>query len=130
MSKPIIMLIALAALGTAPAAIVQAQGHAHTAPHGGIVVTVGDHHFELVAEAKQFSVYVLDSHEAGMSIAGMTAHADILAKGKPKSSVDLTVAGDHFVGAQALDPVGPTTLIITVKSAGKSLIGRFKYPAP
>lgn len=130
MSKSKFMLIALAALGIAATGSFRAGGgHAHKAPHGGIVIEVGQHrHFELVVQDKQFLLYVLDSHEAAMPLTGMTAGADILVKGKPRVTVPLTVSGDHFVGAQALDPAGRTTIIVTVKSAGKSLLGRFTYP--
>ncbi len=130
MSKSKSMLIALAALGiAATGSVLSDDGHAHKAPHGGIVIEVGQQrHFELVIQDKQFLLYVLDSHEAVLPLTGMTAGADILVKGKPRVALPLTAAGDHFVGALALDPAGRTTIIVTVKSDGKSLLGRFTYP--
>ena len=114
--------------GGSAAGSAAAPPHTHLAPHGGFVTDVGqDRHFELVAQPRQFAVYVLDSNVATLPIDGMTASADILIKGKERFSVKLTASGDHFVGDLALDPAGRTTIIVTVKSEGKSMIGRFVH---
>lgn len=129
MSKSGSALIALAALALNAAPMARAQEtHEHKAPHGGLVTEVGqDRHLELDANDGQILVYVLDHNVAPLPVAGMTASADILIKGRERFTVPLTISGDHFVGALALNPAGRTTLIITVKSEGKSMIGRFVW---
>ncbi len=105
-----------------------APAHPHKSLHGGLVTDVGqDRHFELVVESGQFSVYVLDGGESVLPVSGMTASGDILIKGQARFPVNLTVSGDHFTGMLALNPAGRTTIIITVKAEGGSMIGRFVW---
>jgi hypothetical protein len=111
-----------------PSSVAAVPPHAHKAAHGGIVTDVGqDRHFELVVEGGQFSIYVLDGNEALLPVTGMTAGAEILVKGQERRPVPLTISGDHFTGAQAMNPAGRTTIIVTVKADGKSMIGRFVW---
>ncbi|AHJ96849.1 heavy metal-binding domain-containing protein [Hymenobacter swuensis] len=105
----------------------QAAGetHAHQSPHGGIVRTAGKYHLELVQQAGQLHVYLLDGNEKALPVAGATGTAMLLSTTGKTTSVKLTPTGDHLLAAM---PAGTTlrTAIVSLKANGSSLSARFE----
>ena len=105
----------------------QAAGetHAHQSPHGGTVRTAGQFHIELVQQATEVHVYLLDGKEATVATAGTTGAVTLLTTANKSSRVPLTPTGDHFV---ARLPAGAQlrTAIVSLNANGKPLSARFE----
>ncbi|GAA4388676.1 heavy metal-binding domain-containing protein [Hymenobacter koreensis] len=101
------------------------ESHAHKSPHGGIVRTAGKYHIELVQQASEVHVYLLDANEKALPLDRSTGTAMLLSTAGKTSSVKLTPTGDHFVAAV---PAGTTlrTAIVSLKANGSSLSARFE----
>ena len=101
------------------------ESHAHKSPHGGTVRTAGKYHLELVQQARELHVYLLDANEKTLPLARTTGTAMLLSTTGKTTAVKLTPAGDHYVAAV---PAGTTlrTAIVSVKANGSSLSARFE----
>ncbi|UYZ61344.1 heavy metal-binding domain-containing protein [Hymenobacter latericus] len=101
------------------------ETHAHKSPHGGTVRTAGKYHIELVQQAGQVHVYLLDAKENALPLERTTGTAMLLSTTGQTASVKLTPAGDHLVAAV---PAGTTlrTAIVSLKANGSSLSARFE----
>ena len=101
------------------------ETHAHKSPHGGTVRTAGKYHIELVRQAGEMHVYLLDSKESALPLGRATGTAMLLSTAGKTSTVKLTPSGDHFVAAV---PAGATlrTAIVSLKVNGSSLSARFE----
>ncbi len=101
------------------------ESHAHKSPHGGTVRTAGKYHLELVQQAGEVHVYLLDANEKTLPLTRATGTAMLLSTAGKTSSVKLTPSGDHFVAAV---PAGTTlrTAIVSLKANGSSLSARFE----
>ncbi|MCB2380302.1 hypothetical protein LGH70_22110 [Hymenobacter sp. BT635] len=101
------------------------ETHAHKSPHGGTVRTAGKYHLELVQQAGEVHVYLLDANEKTMPLDRSTGTAMLLSTAGKTTSVKLTPTGDHFVAAV---PAGTTlrTAIVSLKANGSSLSARFE----
>ena len=101
------------------------ESHAHKSPHGGTVRTAGKYHLELVQQAGELHVYLLDGNEKTLPLTGSTGTAMLLSTAGTTSSAKLTRTGDHFVAAV---PAGTTlrTAIVSLKANGSSLSARFE----
>lgn len=112
--------------GTAPHGHQAAgESHVHKSPHGGTVRTAGKYHLELVQQAGEVHVYLLDATEKTLPLTRTAGTALLLSTAGKTSSVKLTPTGDHFV---AVVPAGSTlrTAIVSVKANGSSLSARFE----
>ncbi len=107
------------------------EKHGHEAPHGGMVATVGDYHFELVVvdTSKAVQIYLLDNKEKTMPTKGITGSATFLFPDKTKEKIDLMVHEDHFTAVIDSSKIEEFTVVVALKIKGKSQIGRFKYHA-
>ncbi|WP_345109317.1 heavy metal-binding domain-containing protein [Hymenobacter algoricola] len=101
------------------------ETHAHKSPHGGTVRTAGKYHIELVQQANELHVYLLDGKEKVLPVANSTGSVMLLSTTNKTSKVALTPANDHFVAAM---PAGTTlrTAIVSLKADGSSLSARFE----
>lgn len=112
--------------GTAPHGHQAAgESHAHKSPHGGTVRTAGKYHLELVQQAGEVHVYLLDANEKTLPLTRTTGTAMLLSTAGTTTNVKLTPSGDHFVAAV---PAGTTlrTAIVSLKANGSSLSARFE----
>ena len=126
------LLLVCAAIFTFPANLLFAQEkHGHEAPHGGVVATVGDYHFELVVvdTSNTVLVYLLDSKEETVPTKGITGNVTFLFPDKTKEKVDLMVHEDYFMAAVDSSKIGEFTAVVVLKIKGGNQIGRFKYEA-
>ena len=101
------------------------ETHAHQSPHGGVVRTAGAYHLELVQQAGEVHVYLLDGKEATMATTGTTGSVMLLTTAGKTSTATLTASGDHLV-AQVPAGVTVRTAIVSLKAKGKSLSARFE----
>ena len=69
------------------------ETHAHRAPHGGTVRTAGQFHIELVQQADEVHVYLLDGKEATVATAGTTGAVTLLTTANKTSRATLTPTG-------------------------------------
>ena len=101
------------------------ETHAHRAPHGGTVRTAGQFHIELVQQADEVHVYLLDGKEATVAPQGTTGTVTLLTTANKTTRATLTPIGDHFM---AKLPAGTQlrTAIVSLNSNGKSLSARFE----
>lgn len=107
-------------------AIQPGEKHAHHAPHGGLVRTVGKHHVELVVAPESLTVYVLDNHMKVEPASG-TGKAIVQVPGKGKQTVTLTAMNDHLMGTAALQGVDSFIAVVSVPVEGKPQSTRFVY---
>ena len=104
------------------------ETHAHRAPHGGTVRTAGAYHIELVQHPTELHVYLLNGQEAPVPTQGTSGAVTLLTTTSQTSRVALVPAGDdHFV---ARLPAGTSlrTVLVSLRSNGKSLGARFELP--
>lgn len=106
---------------------VEAGDHAHHAPHGGAVRTVGKYHYELLAKTDKLQVFLLDDTLKPLPTAGITGQAIVQVPGKGKQTVTLSPKGDRFEGAATLAGTKTFVAIVSLKLDGKNQSARFKY---
>ncbi|MNX63215.1 hypothetical protein D3C86_942070 [compost metagenome] len=108
-------------------AAVEAGDHAHHAPHGGAVRTVGKYHYELLAKADKLQVFLLDDALKPLPTAGITGQAVVQVPGKGKQTVTLSPKGDRFEGPAALAGTKAFIAVVSLKLDGRNRSARFKY---
>lgn len=102
------------------------EKHAHHAPHGGLIRTVGHHHLELVVAPDSLTVYVLDN-KMNVEPASGTGKAILQVPGKGKQTVALSAMNDHLMGSASLKDVASFVAVVTVPVEGKPQSTRFVY---
>ena len=95
----------------------------HKPMHGGILVTVKDIDYELVADAKAVQIYVRD-HGKAVDLSKATAKLMLLS-GTEKQEVELKNAGEKFQATGAFKLSPGTKVVVIVSSAGKQATARF-----
>ena len=133
MKRSVRIAILLAGLTAGGVGVTQAQsaGHTHTAPHGGEVVEVAEHHVEFKADSSgAIAVWLLDEHQKVVTPP---------ASGKvtliPAGGDQVTLALKVDAGAQRLTAqFDPTKLkafeaVVSLPIEGKRHNFRFRYPA-
>jgi hypothetical protein len=95
----------------------------HKPMHGGILVTVKDIDYELVADAKAVQIYVRD-HGKAVDLSKATAKLMLLS-GTEKQEVELKNAGEKFQATGAFKLSPGTKVVVIVSSAGKQSTARF-----
>ena len=107
------------------------EKHGHEAPHGGIVATAGDYHFELVVvdSSESVRIYLLDSNEKTLPTKGVTGKVTFLFPDKSKKKADLMVHDEFFMTMLDAEKMAEFTAVVALKIKGKSQTGRFKYEA-
>lgn len=103
------------------------EKHHHKAPHHGMVVTVGNYHYEMVADSQAMHLYLLDAKEKVLPIAGVTGQVVLQIPGRAAQTVALTPATDHFTAKVDLKGVEQFVAVFSLKIAGKTQSGRFAY---
>lgn len=95
----------------------------HKPMHGGILVTVQDIDYELLADAKAIQIYVRD-HGKAVDLSKATAKLMLL-NGTDKQEVELKSTRDKFevAGTFKLNP--GTKVVVIMSSAGKQATARF-----
>ncbi len=119
----------IAVLWTAPPALSQEE-HGHKSPHGGLVVTAGNYHYEMVVEHQAVHIYLLDKKEQTLPISGVTGSAILQIPGRGTKTVTLSPSGDHLSGAVDLEGVKRFIAVVSLKIEGKTLPRRFSYEKP
>ena len=129
--KLIAMVILKVAIILPACSILAQEGHAHEAPHGGTVTTVGKYHYEIVVDHKENTAlfYLLDEKENTLPLKDITGKATFLFPNKLKETVDLMVEEDHFKTTLDSTKLDEFTSVVILKIDGKNQIGRFKYKA-
>jgi hypothetical protein len=121
----------LAAVTTVPAWAHEGEthdDHPHAAPHGGVVRTVSQFHFELVTSGDQLKVYLLDDRLRLLPTKGRKGEAIVQMGGKTQR-VPLQPAGDAFVGTMNLSKASKYVAVVSLDVDGKTLRGRFSHPS-
>ena len=119
----------IALLWEAPPALSQEE-HVHKSHHGGMVVTVGKYHYEMVVEHQAVHIYLLDKKEQTLPISDVTGSVFFHIPGRGTKTVTLSPSGDHFSGAVDLKGVEQFVAVVRLKIEGKILPGRFPYTKP
>lgn len=95
----------------------------HKPMHGGILVTVKDIDYELIADAKAIQIYVRD-HGKAVDLSKAKAKL-ILLNGTDKQEVELKSTSDKFEAAGTFKLSPGTKVVVIVSSAGKQATARF-----
>lgn len=99
--------------------------HDHHAPHGGLVRSVGEHHYELVVKPDRLLVYLMDDGMKQLPAAGKPGRALVQIPGKGRLDVLLSPAGDRFEGKAALHDVTSFVAVVSLEVEGKRQSARF-----
>jgi hypothetical protein len=118
----LISLLCAAMLG-ATIALPGAFAHDSPARHGGVVRTVGDLHFELVARGGDTIIYVED-HGKPVPTAGMSGKLTILT-GKEASEAPLAPAGENRLEARGVKLGSGAKVVASIMRDGKAISLRF-----
>ena len=131
LNKTYLALICAAIFAVPARSLFAQEKHGHEAPHGGIVATAGEYHFELVVvdTSESVRIYLLDSNEKTLPTKGVTGNVTFLFPDKSKKKVDLMVHDEYFMAALDAEKMEEFTAVATLKIKGKSKVGRFKYHA-
>lgn len=127
-TKKTLITAALVAAGFITVSLSIAQEHAHKAPHGGQVITVGSYHYEFLVKPGEIDIYVLDGKENVLSPKGMEGTLIVQLPDKTKKELKLELAGDYFKAAIDTASLQSFIAIATIKIDGKPNVGRFSYP--
>ncbi len=106
------------------------KGHAHKAPHGGIVQTVGRYHLELVVKDTEINVYLLDDKENTLPVDRREAKAALQVPKRDKQTLALAPAGEFLRAAADLKGVESLVAIVTIKLDDKPQNARFSWKRP
>ncbi|MBC7544348.1 MAG: hypothetical protein H7338_16630 [Candidatus Sericytochromatia bacterium] len=104
------------------------EDHTHAAPHGGVVSTVQQFHFELVSKGNQIKVYLLDDKLKLLPTKGRTGEAIVQMNGKTHRIV-LKPNGEAFTGQLDLSKATKYVAVISLRIDGKMYRGRFSQPS-
>lgn len=104
---------------TAPAAAHPAGGHAHEAPHGGIVQVVGDKHVEALLMPDGILFYLTDARETPLALEGYTG--TVVVKGPTGvETTEVHAMGDHLHAVAKLAQGQPATAVLTLNKDGRA----------
>lgn len=116
------------------------EGHAHAAPHGGIVKTIGDHHAEWVVDHDgKVHLYILGDDEskarpvaakeitAQIKVKGQDEHQAVTLKADPLKG-EKDGAASHFTGtAEFLKGPKAHEAVVRVEISGKTHRATFEH---
>jgi hypothetical protein len=110
-------LILAALLATPGAALAQGHSHSHApGPNGGAIGEVGSRHVELVVQAGELRIYVLDDQDRPTSARGATGSVVVQAQGRQQTvrleagPEDAFLVGRGDIPARGLRVVATLTL--------------------
>jgi hypothetical protein len=112
-----------AVAGAALCLAVNAFAHDAKPKYGGIVRTVGDLHFELVAKEGNAIIHV-DDHSKPVPTAGMSGKLTLLI-GKETSEAPLQAAGENRLEAKGVKLASGAKVVASIVRAGKTITVRF-----
>ncbi|MBI4817437.1 MAG: hypothetical protein HY791_14340 [Deltaproteobacteria bacterium] len=101
--------------------------HAHKAPHGGIVQTVGKYHVELVSKDAELNVYLLDANEKTLPIEGREAKVVLQVPKREKQNLVLTPAGEFLRAAADLKDADAFVAVVSINLDGALQSARFAW---
>ena len=95
----------------------------HKALHGGVLVTVKDIDYELVANASTLRLYVRD-HGKAVDVSKASAKLTLLS-GNDKQEVELKPSGDKLEATGSFKVSAGTKVAAVITSGGKQTAARF-----
>lgn len=99
-----------------------AQGHSHThapGPHGGTIGEVGNRHVELVVQAGELRIYVLDEQDRPTSARGATGSVVVQAQGRQQTVRLEAGADDAFLVGRGVIPARGLRVVATLTLPGQ-----------
>ena len=106
-----------------------ALAHGKKGPHGGQMLLVGSHRFEMVVGASNFTIYVMNMKKQILPLQAVSGSATIHSNNdKDTNEVPLAVEGDHLVGKMDLKKLGKAEVHAKIKVDGKEATMAFEYP--
>ncbi|MFZ5480856.1 MAG: hypothetical protein ACOZNI_29115, partial [Myxococcota bacterium] len=103
--------------------------HAHKAPHGGEVKSVGSVHLEAKFMPEGLLVWVTDKEEKALDTAAFAgATAMVKGEGAPQN-VPLAPMGEHLHAQATLKHGAPASAVVTITLDGKPQSVQFSTPA-
>lgn len=98
-------------------------------PHGGQMLLVGTHRFEMVVGQSSFTIYVMDMKKKVLPLKGITGSVEIHSDNdKTTNKVTLAVEGDHLVGKFDLKKLKTAEVHAKIMVDGKEATVTFEYP--
>ena len=106
-----------------------ALAHGKKGPHGGQMLLVGSHRFEMVVGASNFTIYVMNMKKQILPLQAVSGSATIHSNNdKDTNEVPLAVEGDHLVGKMDLKKLGKAEVHAKITVDGKEATVAFEYP--
>ncbi|MBS7789436.1 hypothetical protein KTR66_05490 [Roseococcus sp. SDR] len=115
-------LIITGLLALPGAALAQGQPHAHThapGPNGGTIGEVGTRHVELVVQAGELRIYVLDEQDRPTSARGATGSVVVQAQGRQQTVRLEPGAGDAYLVGRGDIPARGLRVVATLTLPGQ-----------
>ena len=102
------------------------ETHAHKAPHGGLMKSVGTHHVELFVSPTSLTVWVLGDKMVPEP-AIKAGRVVLQVPGKPAQTLTLAPMQNHLMTMVTLKDVKSFVAIVSVPVEGKTQSTRFVY---
>ncbi|WP_276348905.1 hypothetical protein [Daejeonella sp. JGW-45] len=108
----------------------QTGGHAHKAPHGGMIQTAGKYHIEMVKGADNIRFYLLDTKEKTVLNKGVKGTVVFEFANKTKATAPLNIGDESafLVNNPRASIFAYCTVSFNVK--GKNVSAKFKNDVP
>lgn len=102
--------------------------HEHTAPHKGIVQSLGDFHAEALIQPGGIMLFLTDPQEQALPVDGWVATA--IVKGpKGIENVSFSPMGNHLHGMTTLEKGQPAQIVITLNKDSKAWSAAYNVEA-
>lgn len=113
-------LIITALLAMPGAALAQGHSHSHApGPNGGTIGEVGNRHVELVVQAGELRIYVLDEQDRVTSARGATGSVVVQAQGRQQTVRLEAGADDAFLVGRGDIPARGLRVVATLTLPGQ-----------
>lgn len=113
-------LIITAVLAMPGAALAQGHSHSHApGPNGGAIGEVGNRHVELVVQAGELRIYVLDEQDRVTSARGATGSVVVQAQGRQQTVRLEAGADDAFLVGRGDIPARGLRVVATLTLPGQ-----------
>ena len=107
-----------------------ALAHGKKGPHGGQMLLVGNHRYEMVVKDSTFEIHVMSLKKSEVvDLKGVTGSATIHSDNdRHTDEVALAINGDHLDGNANLAKLREAEVHVKIKIEGKEVTMAFEYP--
>jgi hypothetical protein len=108
--------------------VAQVGDHGHGSPHGGLAVTAGDYHVELLVDGQVYAVYLLGEDMSSLPVEGVTGQL-IVTLESGAAILPLTAGPERLEALSEAAIPNEFVVVVQLTVNGESLTARFNYSA-